>query len=347
VFVSLYASAQLLAAGKTVNALFPVPLAWATAASAALVVVYCARGGLRSSIWTNALQAIVMLLTTTGMLIAIVVDGGGVTASARALVAAHPELLDPLLVKHSWALLTVYLAGFTAAAFGFDLSTPQLLVRVMAGRDSCEAAAAKWYYLAFTQITWLTMALFGMIAHVLLPHIVDPEQALPVYANARLPGWATGLVVAGMFSAIASTLEGQVLAISSCIAVDIAPARHQRLLSRFGTRVDMAVTAVVGLLLAVLTLSLSATVFDLIVFAANALSSAFAPVMLVVLLRRPASAASLKAAMCAGIATAVLWHLAGWHRIVIEALPGMLAGLLAQALVMRVAPGRSAGARES
>lgn len=334
VFVSLYASAQLLAAGKTINALFTVPLSWGIVAAAVVIVVYCGRGGLRSSIWTNAMQAVVMVLTTVGMLIAIVIKCGGVGATIKSLASGYPQLLDPFAVMHTPTLLAVYLTGFTAAAVGFDLSTPQLLVRVMAGRDSREAAAAKWYYLAFMQITWVSMSLFGMAAHLVLPGLHDPEEALPAYASAMLPPWVVGLVVAGMFSAIASTLEGQVLVISSSLAVDIAPGTHERLLTRLGTRLDIAVTGMVALLLAILTLSLSSTVFNLIVFAANALSSAFAPVMVVVLFGLRSTPAALKAAMCAGIAVAVLWHAAGWYHVVIEALPGMLAGFLAYALVM-------------
>jgi sodium/proline symporter len=335
VFVGLYASAQLLAAGKTMNALFPIPLSWGIAASAVIVVAYCARGGLRASIWTNAMQAVVMLLTTTGMLGAIVVHCGGVTEAFEALSSLHPQLLDPLHVSGTWPLLIVFLAGFTAAAVGFDLSTPQLLVRIMAGRSSHEAASAKWYYLAFMQITWASMALFGLLARLALPEMGDPEQALPVFAAAELSPWITGLVLAGMFSAIASTLEGQMLVISSSLAVDIAPALHDRLLAALGERVDVIVTFLVGGLLAAVTLSQSATVFDLIVFAANALSSAFAPMMLVVLYGLRTSPAALKAAMCAGILVAVSWRAAGWHGALLEALPGIVAGLFAHAAVVR------------
>lgn len=336
IFVSLYASSQLLAAGKTLRALFPVSLSWGIVISTVIIIIYCARGGLRASIWTNALQGIMILATTVGMLLLIVVKCGGVAAIVRSLAAHYPELLNPLHVSGTWILLGLFLAGFTFAALGFDLSTPQLLVRVMAGRDAHEAAAAKWYYLAFIQITWITMAIFGMVAHLALPHIADPEQALPVYATAHLPPWLVGLVIAGIFSAIVSTLEAQVLVISSSLSVDIAPKVHKHLLSRFGTRLDMVVTVIVGVMLAAITLSISATVFQLIVFSTNILAAAFGPVILVVLFNLRTTPMSLKVAMVTGMFAAILWCVTGLNHIILEALPGMLAGLVGYAVAIRV-----------
>lgn len=336
IFVGQYASAQLLAAGKTLNALFEIPRSAGILVSAIIIVAYCARGGLRASIWTNAMQAVVMVLTSVGVLAAIVMDCGGPANAIAGLAAGHPQLLDPFLVNRNWLLMALFVAGFAGAAVGFDLSTPQLLVRVMSGRDSQEAAAAKWYYLLFMQITWITMALFGMFARLALPDIADPEQALPAYALAMLPPWVVGLIIAGMFSAIASTLEGQFLVLSSSLAVDVAPSVHARLTGKFGARLDAVVTGFVGAALAIFTLGISSTIFDLIIFSANMLSAAFAPVMLLVLYGARRTPASLKAAMCTGIVVAMSWRLLGWHTVMLEAVPGMLAGFLANYCVTRV-----------
>ena len=341
VFVGLYAAGQLLAAGKTVNALFDIPLHWGIAAAGAVILVFCARGGLRASIWTNALQAVLMLLTTVGMLIAGVIACDGPGAALDGLLNNHPELLDPLSATGNAWLLGLFLLGFAAAAFGFDLSTPQFLVRVMAGRNEREVAAAQWYYLAFMQITWITMALFGMLARLIFPEIADPEQALPHFAVTLLPPWLTGLVIAGIFSAISSTLEGQLLVISSSLAIDFSPATYGRLAERIGTRLDALVTIGVGLVLILVTVNVSGTVFDLIVFSATALSAAFAPVMLIVLLRAPATPASLKAAMISGIAMAIAWRTAGMHVLMIETLPGLLAGLAGNSVTVYLFPDKS------
>jgi sodium/proline symporter len=331
VFVGLYAAGQLLAAGKTLNAVSGMPQDWAILTAALIVILYCARGGLRASMWTNALQAVVMISIACGALAFAVMDCGGWGAMLERLAVAHPSLLDPLGVAGTWPLLALFAAGFAGAALGFDLSTPQLLVRVMAGRDDREAAAARWYYLGFMQLTWCAMTLFGVAARVLLPDLGDPEQALPLYALANLPPWITGLVMAGIFSAIASTLEGQFLVLSSSVAVDIAPALRARLPGR---QLDAAATAAVGLVLGVLTMGVAATVFDLIIFAANALSAAFAPVMLILLTGSRATPASLKWAMTVGVLVAVAWRWAGWDRMLLEALPGIVAGLAAHRIVL-------------
>ena len=75
--ISLYAGAQMLAAGKTMNAVIDIDLKWGILLSAAVVIGYCAKGGLRASIITQCVQAMIMLSTSIGALILVTVIAGG------------------------------------------------------------------------------------------------------------------------------------------------------------------------------------------------------------------------------------------------------------------------------
>ena len=110
------------------------------------------------------------------------------------------------------------------------------------------------------------MALFGVILRAILPDIFDPEQAVAIFSNLYLNPWLVGIVMAGIFSAVASTFGGQLLAISSSIAVDIVPSWHEYMMRKFGTGYQYIITVVVGLLLIIMASNMNSTVFNLILF---------------------------------------------------------------------------------
>lgn len=60
-FVGSYAAAQLVAGSKALFAVFGWDYYWGIIVGAVVVAVYCFSGGIRASIWTDAIQSIIMI----------------------------------------------------------------------------------------------------------------------------------------------------------------------------------------------------------------------------------------------------------------------------------------------
>jgi len=332
VLIGLYATAQLLAAGKTVSGAFDVDLTVGVVIAAVVILLYCAKGGLKSSIINNFIQAIIILLTTVTMLTVVLVMAGGPVAAFEQI-----EALDPALVSFGnlgGLMLAGLVLGWAATAFGFDLSSPQFLVRLFSGKSDDEVTASKWVYLSFMQIAWISMSLFGLMLNLFLPDLADPEQGLAEFSATYFNPWLVGIVMGGIFSAIASTLDAQLLVISSAFTEDLFPKFFTRLIRRFGSVVQTSIPVLVAGVLIVMATNAGTTVFDLIILSASALAGAFTPIVLVVVFGWKTSAFALKASMLAGFFVCVVWRVLGYSDVLLETLPGMLTGLLVHALVV-------------
>ena len=335
VLIGAYTAAQFSAAAKTLNVFFELDMNIGIVVSALAILAYCTTGGLRASLWTDVVQAIIMLAITTGMLIVAYNAAGGFSAIEAGLSAIDPTLTKFTGMFTVWTLLA-YVLGFAFAGFGFGISQPQILVRLLAGSSPQEVRRAKWIYILFIQYTWHCMALFGMIVRLLIPGIDDPEQALPIYAFQNFDPWLVGVVLAGIFSAIASTADSQVLVSSSSLAIDVAPGFYDKMSARYGVRYQQLVTLVVGVLAAFVAIFFSSSVFALIIFALSMLASSLGPAMFNVILKRPTSTLAIGACMAGGLVVAVGWRMLGYNATLNESLPGFLAGLLIHDIVLRL-----------
>lgn len=332
--ISLYAGAQVLAAGKTVNSVMDIELKWGILLSAAVVIGYCARGGLRASIITQFVQAMIMLATSAGALILATVIAGG---PAQIMESLHS--IDPMLLQFSGdtsvLFLVIMVIGFIAATLGLDLALPYLLVRMMATRSPGEARQAGWVYIAFVQSNWMAMTLFGIILRTIIPDIPDPEQGLPLFAEMNLSPVVLGIVAGGIFATIASTIDAQLLVLSSSITIDLFPSLHSGLVARYGARYRVAVMVLIAAFVVSLALVVSSSVFTLILSTVAVLGASLGLGMFIVISNIRTNSNAMITSMLTGLAVALAWRSFGLSEIMLEALPGFLCGLLIHTILMQ------------
>lgn len=336
VLVGGYAVGQYLAVGKAVSVVFDISIPAAVIISGVVILAYSAKGGLESSIPTQFFQALIMLITTLGMLSVAIWLGGGPSELMDSLRSTHPELLS-FKVGQSWWLSLLFFAGFSGAAFAFNMGTPNLLVRIMAARSPEEAVKSRWVYMGFMQATWLSMSLFGLLMNVFFPDIADPEQALPVFSQEYLHPVISGAVMAGIFASVASTLDGQVLVVSSSFAVDVSPGFYQRMTGRFGLRYQSMVTIFVSCAVGAVAILLkdSTNVFDVIVISASAMGGTVGVAFFITLMRWRTSVPALLTGLVAAILTALAWRHYGLSQYILEAAPSFIAGLITHQFIIK------------
>lgn len=342
VFLGAYAAAQIAAGSKALDALFGWGREAGALLTASMVVAYCLAGGIRASIWTDAVQAFVMLLAMLTLLVAAVAGLGGVAPSWQRLQQV-PDFMHwfprDLLVPGS--------AGMGLFAFGWlfaglsVIGQPHVMVRFMALDDPGGLARARaWYYAFF--ITFYAMATaVGLLSRVYLPDLgsLDPELALPEMAELLLPPVLVGLLLAGVFAATMSTADSLVLSCSAALTHDLRRRPASSLLhSRLAT---LGVTAC-ALAVAVAE---TRSVFDLVVLSWSTLAAAFVPLLIVQALgNRPRERQALMM-LAVGVLAAWGWRVAGLADQVYEGMPGILCGLATYYLTTALVAPAGTGSR--
>ncbi len=333
VFLLVYASAQLTAGGKALLVLFAWPQWMGAIIGAFVVVVYCYAGGIRASIWTDAAQSFVMILAMGLLLISAVYSMGGVGSVLQEMHKvegfmnwfpqdlAFAGLLGGLVFAASWLI-----AGFSV------VGQPHIMVRFMALDNSQHIKSARlWYYLWFTAFYCMATGV-GLLSRIFIPESAafDAELALPSMALQLLPGVLVGIILAGIFAATMSTADSLVLSCSAAISHDLSPKKIE------STRNIKLITVAVVLLALLIALFSKESVFNLVIFAWSGMASAFAPLLLFLCLgAKPGQAVSI-VAILAGLITAVLWRILGFHGFIYEGVPGIALGLLVLYVGMQI-----------
>jgi sodium/proline symporter len=337
VFLGLYAIGQFLAAGKAINAVFNLDIAYTILLSAVIIAAYSAKGGLMASIPTQVVQALIMLFTTIGLFLLALYLGGGPGQLIENIRQINPQLLS-LDNGNGVLLFLVFFLGFSSSCIAFNFGQPHLLVRIMATKSPEEAAKVRWIYIAFMQATWVSMSLFGLLMTVLLPEVSDPEQALPIFARENLHPIFAGAVMAGIFAAVASTLDGQILALSSALSTDLMPQFYERMQKKIGIYYQMASTLLVIVVTALLTLLFidSTTVFTLIIFSSTVLGASMGFAVFICIMGWKTRPVALAAGAVTALIISVSWRIAGLNEYMIEGFQGFVGGLLVHYLVMKL-----------
>ena len=323
-FLGAYAAAQLLAGSKALHVIFGWNYNWGIILGAIVIVTYCFSGGIRASIWTDALQSVLMMVAMIMLLVIAMAACGGLGGLWQQLEAIDPTLVDPIPHNLQYGF-GLFLLSWLVAGVGV-VGQPHIMVRAMV-IDSAENMGITRNIYAISYIIFSTAAVIvGLSARVLLPGLInggDPELALPQMAIQLLPALLIGVILAGIFSAIVSTADSQILSCSAALTQDLFPRMaHSYRLVKVGT---LIVTAII------LTIALASNknMFALGVFAWSALASGLGPILMLRVWRFPVNSLVGVTMMLVGIVTAAMWN--GVLKLsgsIYEVLPGMLAGFL-------------------
>ena len=216
----LYAGAVVL------KVFFPEIVLWQTSLVLAVFAgAYTAFGGLKAVVYTDTLQALILILGC-GLLTVMLyskLDFSWAAVNA-ALPPGHLSVIkpwdDPTL---PWAGTLV---GVPLLGFWYWVTNQYVTQRVLAAKSIHHA---RWGTLlaGFLKIVPLfIMVLPGAMAIGVLPGIKHPDQVFPTLVAEILPVGAVGIVLAGLISAILSSVDSTLNSASTLIVVDfIRPSR--------------------------------------------------------------------------------------------------------------------------
>ena len=297
---------------------------------AVIVAIYCFAGGIRASIWTDAVQSVVMLGAITLVIVVALVKIGGFGALWSQLGAIDPNLtvIAPTDYKFGFA---GYVLGWMGAGAGV-IGQPHVMIRAMAIDSPDNIAKARRIYIAWYSVFSACCVGVGLAARVLYvdPTMMpggDAELALPFLSGQLLPGVLVGLMLAGIFAATISTADSQILSCSAAVTRDIEP--------RFGRSVIGVKIATVSVTVFALIMTLYGpdSVFKLVTLAWATLAAGLGPLMVIRVFHMRINATLALATMAAGVAGALSWRfILEYHNDIYDVLPGMLSGFVVYAI---------------
>ncbi len=333
-FLGAYAAAQLNAGSKALYVLFGWDYSLGAIIGCVMVVAYCFAGGIRASIWTDAAQSIVMILAMALLAVTSVASFGGVGGFVEALYAVSPTYMNIFPPDMAWGPVLgplMFVMGWLFSGFSV-IGQPHVMVRFMSMDSAENMGRTRAYYYGWYAAFCVLTLMAGLSARVILPEVnsFDPELALPMLSLKLLPQFLVGLVLAGVFAATMSTADSQILSCSASLTRDIFPFKNPSYL----------MTKLATIFVALLSLGIALwgpqSVFDLVLIAAGALASVFAPLLIVYCLGGKPRENTILLMMAVGFVVTVTWRLAGLDAVSYEVMPGMIAGLLMYPLGQRL-----------
>lgn len=184
---------------------------WAgSLAIAGVVLAYVTAGGVRGTSWVNTFQTVVFLVLGA-------VTAGVVTAKSGGL-GALASRVDPALLVHGdrvppLELITYLLIPLSVGAF------PHIFTHWQSARSPETFKLPIVAYPLCVAAVWLPSVLVGVLASADLPGLEGPaaNSVLIRAIDLHAPGALAGLLAAGVFAAVMSSLDSQALALSSLV----------------------------------------------------------------------------------------------------------------------------------
>jgi SSS family transporter len=196
-----------------------------------LSIIYCTLGGLEAVVWTDTLQALVLL---GGALFSIIfiffnIDGGISTYFSSAMMDHKLRL-----VNWNWDVSSFILPALWVIVFGglgqqlvTGTSDQAIIQRYMSVSNEKKAARAIWTNAIFTVPASILFFGVGTALYVFYkfhPEKLDPtfqtDAVFPLFIGRELPAGIAGLVVAGIFAAAQSTISTSMNSTATAIVSD-------------------------------------------------------------------------------------------------------------------------------
>ncbi|MFP6639273.1 MAG: hypothetical protein VCC04_03440, partial [Myxococcota bacterium] len=229
----LFASgARLFIAALALAAVSDVPIAWAIVGCGIVAGLYTLAGGIKAVVWTDTLQAALLLFAAVAVLISLISAApGGISGlwtwaenGARTRVVG----LDPLLSLGDGRVLGTALIGaffLTLATHATDHDMVQRLLTTRDARGGSRALLGS--ALLNFPLTLLFLSIGTGLAYFYQSapdyDVSDHARILPLYALHELPSGLRGLIFAGLFAAAMSSLDSAICAMSTSWCHDIRP----------------------------------------------------------------------------------------------------------------------------
>lgn len=328
VFLFAAMTAQWVGGARLIESLTGLNYRAALIIFAVAVLLYVIIGGFAAVALTDALQGTVMVIGTVVLLVAVVIEGDGVSSIMTTLVAENPDFvspfgaagnLTPLYVSTFWILIGIGVIGL-----------PQIAVRAMSYKDSKGMHRAIMIGTIGIATVMFGMHLIGVFGRAVMPGIDIGDKVMPTLTLEVLPPILAGVVLAAPMAAIMSTVNALLILVSSTVIKDvylnfIKPTAQDAEIKRL----SFIVTTVVGVSVVLFALNPPEFLIWINLFAFGGLEASFLWAVVLGLYWKKANKYGAFASMATGLVLYIYidrfhQHVFGMHTVTIPVLASLV-----------------------
>ena len=332
IFFTVYAASCFVTCGKLFSTLFGAPYVSMMIVGAVFVLLYTLLGGFLAESVSDFMQAIVMILALTVIVVISTVKAGGIgevienageipgfleffglaTPTVNAEGQQLVEAGKPVFGEASdYGFLTI--CSMMAWGLGY-FGMPQVLLRFMAIRKEGELKRSRRIAMVWVVISLGVAVFIGIVGRQLFPaaHLTksSAENIFITLATSSLPAILAGFVMAGILAATISSSDSYLLIAASAFAKNIfqgickKDATDKQVM--WITRITLLVLAMIGIVIA---LDENSVIFQIVSFAWAGFGATFGPLILFSLFWKRTNRAGAIAGMISGAGMVFLWKL--------------------------------------
>ncbi|MCA2012836.1 sodium:solute symporter family protein [Cereibacter sphaeroides] len=221
VFLMPYCTTQMAGIGLLLSGVTggEISLVEAVATGALLAAIWTLFAGLRSVAWTDAVQAVVMLVSAVLAILFAVAAIGGWGEFARISMETQAQRLT-VPGPGLWSLNTFI--ALSLPWFFFAISNPQVSQRLFILKDMASMKRMIFWVLGFGLVFTLIAVTWGFAALQLAPGLENTATATPaLLTSGAIPVPVAVLLILGILAAAISTLDSIALTLASMVARDV------------------------------------------------------------------------------------------------------------------------------
>ncbi len=185
-----------------------------------VVLFYVMLGGFRSVVWTDVIQAIIMLIGMVGAMF-IIADkvGGGLGGVIQKAAAVDPKLVSFPGPAGIWTPSMVLTTCMVVGLGGF--AWPQISQRMYATKSMRTVKMLAFIFPLAALFVNLPPIFIGLAGKLQYPDLKNADLVFPMMLNDLLPPAFGIIIVLAILAAIMSTVSGQILSLTSIIVRDL------------------------------------------------------------------------------------------------------------------------------
>ncbi len=217
----------------TLFSLFHISFGVSVFITIALIYLYTFRSGIKTIIWTDTFQTLVML---TALVVAIISISNRLQLNAEHLISTLKNSPHThIFVWNDWSSSRHFLKMFISGVFITIVMTgldQDMMQKNLSCRNLKEAQKnMKWYGFAFIPVNFLFLTLGAMLLLFAQKNGVNiPERSddlFPVLANSGMLGYATSIFfILGLVAAAYSSADSAITSLTTSFTVDILKQEH-------------------------------------------------------------------------------------------------------------------------
>jgi len=229
VFLLPYIQVQLIGSGIALNVISggEVPFWLGAFLFFAMGTAYTLIGGMRSDVWTDIVQGIVLFGILFIALPVVVIQAGGLGNLFSVVAEKQPKLLlyptnwNPIADYGLAVTFPIYLSFFLGFGIG-GMVQPPIWQRFYIARSATVMRRTCLALLVFYAIAINTAPFIGLAGHVLVPGLKPPktDEVFQLMATQYIT-WLAPIIVLGVWAAGMSTMDSQILSLGSFVSRDI------------------------------------------------------------------------------------------------------------------------------